>query len=119
MLSARGWIVLATGAFLWIAARLVGSPTLHMVAVGLVVVPVVSWIFVWWGRHRLTASRRLSAISVSLGAHLTVEVEVENHSATTTSFVLVQDAVPATLGRPARLVLTGLPGHNAQRVRYT
>src|SRR5207244_6621366 len=32
---------------------------------------------------------------------------------------LVQDAVPATLGRPARLVLTGLPGRNDQRVRYT
>src|SRR5439155_6886341 len=104
---------------LWIAARLVGSPTLHMAAVGLVLVPILSWIFVWRGRHRLVATRHLSTTSVSLGGQLTVEVEVENQSATPTSFVLVQDAVPATLGRPARLVLTGLPGRNDQRVRYT
>ena len=119
MLSARGWIVLGTGVFLWIAARMVGSPTLHMVSVGLVVVPLLCWIFVWRGRHRLVATRRMSGTNASLGSHLVVEIDVENRSATTTSFVLVQDAVPAQLGRPARLVLTGIPGHNEQRVRYS
>ena len=119
MLSARGWIVLASGLFMWIAARMVGSPTLHMVSVGILVVPIAAWVFVWRGRHRLVATRRLSATSVGLGGHLSVEVEVEKKSATTTSFVLVQDAVPPALGRPARLVLTGLPGHNTQRVRYS
>src|SRR5436305_14960027 len=101
MLSARGWIVLGTGVFLWIAARMVGSPTLHMVAVGFVVLPVVAWLFVWRGRHRLVAIRRLSDTSIGLGGTLTVEIEVENRSATTTSFVLVQDALPAAPGRPA------------------
>ena len=48
-----------------------------------------------------------------------MELEIQNRSSATTSFVLVQDAVPAALGRPARLVLTGLPGHNDQRVRYS
>ena len=74
MPSARGWIVLITGLFLWIAARLVGSPTLHMAAVGLVLVPILSWIFVWRNRHRLVATRRLSHTSVGLGTNLTVEV---------------------------------------------
>ena len=119
MLSTRGWIVLAAGVFLWIAARMVGSPTLHIVAVGFVVLPLVSWIFVWRGRHRLAAFRHVTSANVPVGGELAVDIEVENRSATTTSFVLVQDFVPIQLGRPARLVLTGLPGHNRQRVRYT
>jgi uncharacterized protein (DUF58 family) len=119
MLSARGWIVLGTGIFLWIAARMVGSPTLHIVAVGLIVLPLVSWVFVFRARHRLVAIRHLSTANVPVGTDLAVDVEVENSSATTTSFLLVQDFVPIQLGRPARLVLTGLPGHNTQRVRYT
>jgi uncharacterized protein (DUF58 family) len=63
-------------------------------------------------------TRRLSATKVPLGHQLSVDLEVENRSPTTTSFVLVEDRVPASLGRSARLVLTGLPGHNSQRVRY-
>src|SRR5438094_8100691 len=119
MLSARGWIVLSAGVFVWLAARMVGSPTLHIVAVGFVVLPIIAWIYVRRGRHRLVATRRLSNTSVPLGGHLVVDVEVENRSATATPFVLVQDTVPPSLGRPARLVLTGLPAHNSQRVRYT
>jgi uncharacterized protein (DUF58 family) len=119
MLSTRGWIVLGTGVFMWIAARMVGSPTLHIVAVGLVVLPLVSWIFVFRTRHHLVAVRRVGSASVPVGTELAVDLEVENRSSTTTSFVLVQDFVPIQLGRPARLVLTGLPSHNSQRVRYT
>src|SRR5438105_613518 len=119
MLSARGWMVLGTGAFLWIAARLVGSSTLHIVAVGIVALPVLAWIFVWRNRHHLVATRRLSNTTVPLGGTLTVDIEVENPSSTTTSFVLVRDEVPVSLGRSARLVLTGLPGRNSQRVRYS
>jgi uncharacterized protein (DUF58 family) len=118
MLSARGWIVLGTGIFLWIAARTVGSPTLHIVAVGFVVLPLISWVFVWRARHHLVATRKLSKTNVPVGGEIAVDVEVENRSATTTSFVLLQDFVPIQLGRPARLVLTGLPAHNSQRVRY-
>jgi uncharacterized protein (DUF58 family) len=48
-----------------------------------------------------------------------VELEVENRSPATTSFILLEDQVPSVLGRPARLVLTGLPARNSQRVAYT
>src|ERR687888_1397055 len=118
MLSARGWIVLGSGILLWIAARMVGSPSLHIVAVGVTILPVIAWAFVMVTRHRLAVVRRLSATKVPLGQRLSVDLEIENRSTTTTSFVLVEDKVPASLGRPARLVLTGLPARNSQRVRY-
>ena len=41
MLSARGWIVFGSGIFLWIAARMVGSPSLHIAAVGVAILPLV------------------------------------------------------------------------------
>ena len=118
MLSARGWIVLGSGLFLWVAARMVGSPGLHIVAAGVTVLPVVAWTFVVLTRHKLGVTRRLSATKVPLGQRLTVDIDIENNASAPTSFVLVEDRVPSALGRPARLVLTGLPGRNDQRVRY-
>jgi len=41
MLSARGWIVFGSGIGLWIAARMVGSPSLHIVAVGVTLLLVL------------------------------------------------------------------------------
>src|SRR5438309_686115 len=114
MLSPRGWIVLGGGLGLWIAARMVGSPDLHIVAVGVTLLPLAAWAFVMTTRHRLGVTRRLSATTVPLGHPLTVGLDVENRSASTTSFILVEERVPAGLGRSARLVLTGLPGHNSQ-----
>ena len=40
MPSGRGAVVFAAGIALWLAARVAGSPILHMVAVGLVVIDV-------------------------------------------------------------------------------
>src|SRR5438552_11763338 len=118
MLSARGWIVFGSGIGLWVAARMVGSPSLHIVAVGVTLLPIVAWVFVMITRHRLAVTRRLSHTKVPLGQRLTVDLEIENRSQSTTSFVLVEDKVPAALGRSARMVLTGLPGRNSQRVQY-
>ena len=111
-------MVLGAGIALWVAARMVGSPSLHIVAVGVTVLPLMARIFVMITRHRLAVVRRLSATKVPLGQRLTVDLTVENRSASTTSFILVEDRVPASLGRSARLVMTGLPGHNSQRVKY-
>ena len=119
MPSSRGIAVFGAGIALWLAARLLGSPDLHIVAVGVAVLPILAVIFVRWNRHRLLVTRRLSATKVMPGQRVTVELEVENDSAVSTSFVLLEDHMPPSLGRPARLVLTGLPGRNSQRVRYS
>ncbi len=119
MPSARGVAVFGAGIGLWLAARLVGSPDLHIVAVGVALLPLIAVVFVRWNRHRLLVTRRLSATKVRPGQRVGVELEVENDSPVSTSFVLLEDHMPASLGRPARLVLTGLPGRNSQRVSYS
>jgi uncharacterized protein (DUF58 family) len=119
MPSRRGYVVFAAGIGLWIAARLVGSPDLHIVAVGVALLPLAAGAFARWSRARLGVRRRLSATKVAPGQRVRVELEVENRSPATTSFILLEDQVPSALGRPARLVLTGLPARNSQRVAYT
>jgi len=117
--SARGALMLAAALGLWAAARVTGSPTLHMVAVGLVVLPLAAALFARWSRQRLRVRRRLSEHRVAPGRRVTVELEVENEAATSTSFLLVEDRLPASLGRPARLVLAGIPSRGKRRASYS
>lgn len=119
MPSGRGLVVFGGAILMWIAARFVGSPELHMVAVGLAVLPFASAVLVRWSRAKLQVTRRLSHTKVQPGQRVTVELEVENRAPTSTSFILVEDRLPPTLGRPARLVLSGIPGRNSQRVSYS
>ncbi len=118
MPSGRGAAVLAAGIALWLAARLLGSPAVHIVAVGLVALPFAAALFARWSHQRFEVRRRLSEVRVRPGQRLSVELEVRNRGALATSFLLVEDRVPAALGGPARLVLTGIPARNHQRVSY-
>jgi uncharacterized protein (DUF58 family) len=119
MPSARGAVVLGAGALLWIAARLVGSGDLHIVSVGVIALPFLAAGFARWSRQQLALTRRMTMNRVRPGQRVNVELEVHNRSAAPTSFLLLEDRIPATLGRPARIVLTGLPGRNSQRVSYS
>lgn len=119
MPSGRGVVVFAAGIGLWIAARVAGSPTLHMIAVGLVVLPFAAAAFARWSRQRLRIRRRLSDARVQPGQRVTVELEIENQAAAQTSFLLLEDQLPPALGRSARLVIAGLPGKAKQRVSYS
>lgn len=119
MPSARGVVVVLSGLSLWFAARLVGSADLHIVAVGVTVLPFAAALFARWSRQRIAVSRRLSVNRASLGQRVAVELEVHNRSTASTSFLLVEDKLPPAVGRSARLVLTGIPGRNRQRVGYS
>jgi uncharacterized protein (DUF58 family) len=119
MPSTRGAVVFGAGLLMWIAARLVGSPDLHIVAVGIAVLPFAAALFARWSRQQLAVTRRLSATRVPLGQRVTVDIEVHNQSPAATTYLLLEDRLPPALGRPARLVLTGLPGRNSQRVTYS
>ncbi len=119
MPSGRGVFVFAAGIGLWLAARIAGSTTLHMVAVGLVVLPFAAALFARWGKQRLRVRRRLSEARVQPGQRVRVEIEVENQSPAQTSFLLLEDRLPPALGRAARLVIAGLPPKAKQRVAYT
>ena len=119
MPSGRGLVVLAAAVGLWVVARIAGSPTLHMISVGLAVLPFGAALFARWSRQRLRIRRRLSDARVQPGQRVQVELEVENQSPTQTSFLLIEDRLPASLGRSARLVIAALPGKDRQRVRYS
>lgn len=109
----------AAGIGVWAAARITGSTTLHMVAVGLVVLPFAAAALARRSRQRLRLRRRLSDTRVQPGQRVHVELEVENHSSTQTSFLLVEDRLPSALGRSARLVIAAMPPRDRQRVRYS
>ena len=119
MPSGRGAVVFAAGIALWLAARVAGSPILHMVAVGLVVLPFAAALFARWSRFRVSVRRRLSDQRIAPGQRVTVELEVENESPVWTSFLLLEDAIPRLLGRNARVVVAGIPPRSKQRVTYT
>jgi len=118
MPSGRGVLVFAAGLGLWAAARVAGSPTLHMIAVGLVVLPFAAALLARWSRTRLRVRRRISGTRVRPGQRISVDLEIENLSPVGTSFLLLEDRLPAALGRSARLVLTGLPPKDREHVSY-
>jgi len=119
MPSGRGMAVLFTGLAMWLAARIIGSPGLEVVALGLAALPAIAALFVRWSRQRIAIHRRLSDVRVAPGTRVTVQIEIENRSPATTSFLLLEDRLPTALGRPARLVVSGIPPHGSQRVTYT
>jgi uncharacterized protein (DUF58 family) len=119
MPSGRGALVFAAGIVCWAAGRILGSATLHMVAVGLVVLPFGAALAARWSRQRLRVRRRLSETRIQPGQRVYVELEVENRSPTQTSYLLIEDRLPAVLGRSARLVIASLRGKDRQRVRYS
>ena len=118
MLTRRGWAAVAAAASTWVVARLIGSPDLHMMAVGILVLPLLALAFVRLSRPRLEVHRHLSTNRASLGSRVTVSVVVANHGRATTSFLLLEDAVPSALGRPARQVVAGIPPRREQTVSY-
>ena len=118
MPTGRGWAAFGSGIVLWIAARLMGSPDLHMVAVGVFILPLLAALFVQWNRLRLDVRRELSAGRVFPDTPVTVTLTVENHGPGTLPFLLLEDALPPALARPARVVVGGVPPRNDQVVSY-
>ncbi|MGH2682657.1 MAG: DUF58 domain-containing protein [Actinomycetota bacterium] len=119
MLTGRGVAVLAAGLTLWIAARIMGSQDLHIVAVGLVVLGGLAAGGVRFLRQTVEANRRLSLSRAFPGARVRVELEVRNVGRSRTGVLLLEDRLPAGLGRAARAVLGGIPPRGKQTVSYS
>ena len=119
MLAGRGVTVFVTGLAMWLAARLLGSPGLEVVAVGITVLPLVAAYAATRGGRKLLARRRLSEIRVTPGTRVTVTLELENRSPLRTSFLLLEDRLPTPLGRAARLVIGGVSPGTRERATYT
>jgi uncharacterized protein (DUF58 family) len=118
VLTERAWAVIAGGVLLWLASRAVGSPDLHIVAVGLLALVPLAALFVLLRRPRLEATRRLSARRAFPGTRIRVLLEVRNLGGSGTSPVLLEDRLPPALGAPARLVVPHIPAGTRQSVDY-
>ncbi|HXF56692.1 MAG TPA: DUF58 domain-containing protein [Actinomycetota bacterium] len=119
MPTRRGWAVLGAALLLWAAARVVGSQDLHMVAAGLAVLPFLATAFVHWNRVHLTVRRHLSSARVFAGQRVTVTLTVANRGPGTAPFLLLEDTLPPSLGKAARLVTSGIPPRREQVLSYT
>jgi uncharacterized protein (DUF58 family) len=119
MPTRRGWTAFSAGLLMWIVARLIGSPELHMLAAGLAALPWLATLLVRWTPVGLDVRRHLSAARATLGSRVDVHLTLENRARTPTSFLLLEDAVPAGLGTPARMVATGIPPRCDQTMRYS
>ena len=119
MFTPRGVTVCVAGVAMWFVARLIGSAGLEVVGIGFVLLPVVAGLFLRWTERRVSVRRRLSDVRVGPGTRLTVQLDVENRSTAPSSFLMLEDQLPPTLGRSARLVVASVPGRRAQRVSYS
>ncbi|MFI5053781.1 MAG: DUF58 domain-containing protein, partial [Acidimicrobiia bacterium] len=119
MPSGRGVAAVLAGLAMWLVARIIGSPGLEVIGVGIASLPLIAALFVRFGHQRIAVRRRLSDVRVTPGTRVTVQLEIENRSTAATSFLLLEDRVPPPLGRPARLVVSAIPGRQSQQVAYT
>ena len=119
MLASRGVTVALAGLAMWFAARLIGSPGLEVVAIGIGVLPFLAALSLRINRKELDVRRRLSESRVGPGTRVTVTLEIRNRSTGRTPMLLVEDVLPPALGRPARLVVSGIGGRASQSLSYT
>jgi uncharacterized protein (DUF58 family) len=119
MLAGRGVAVFATGLAMWVAARLLGSPGLEIVAIGITVLPLLAAWATKRSARKILIRRRLSDVRVVPGTRVQVTLELENASPIPTSFLLLEDRLPTPLGRAARLVMGGIDPSTRERATYT
>ncbi|MEP6757573.1 MAG: DUF58 domain-containing protein [Actinomycetota bacterium] len=118
-LTPRGISVAVAGVLMWLTARFLGSPGLEVIAIGLLALPFIAGANLRWGNRAVSVGRHLSDARVTPGTRVTVRLDVSNPSGGSTSFLLLEDRLPPALGRPARLVVTGVGPRGTQRVSYS
>jgi uncharacterized protein (DUF58 family) len=95
-----------------------GSRDLHMIAAGVLALPFLAALFVQWNRVHLDVHRSLSAVRVFPGTKVAVNLSVHNGGPGTAPFLLMEDSLPSEFGKPARVVVTGIPARERQEVSY-
>jgi uncharacterized protein (DUF58 family) len=118
VITRRGWAIVATGVALYVASRATGSPNLHMVGFGTLLLPLIAAGFIRWSRQPFTVSRHLAATRGFPGNRVRVDLLIRNEGKRSTSIIFLEDEVPAALGRPARAVVPSIPALNQQTVSY-
>ena len=104
-LTTRGRCFLAAGAAAAASAVVLGERDLLRVAVLLVALPLLSLAVVLRTRYRLSCARRVEPTRVRAGQTASVVLRLDNVSRLPTGLLLLEDALPYSLGGRPRFVL--------------
>ena len=77
MLTPRGITVALAGVGMWVAARILGSPGLETVAIGLLLLPFIAGAVRPLGTRTIQVQRHLSEPRVAPGTRVTVRLDVD------------------------------------------
>jgi uncharacterized protein (DUF58 family) len=117
-LTTRGRCLLAAGLALCACAAGLGQRDLMRAGVFLAVLPVAAVAVVARTRYRLSCSRRLDPPRVEAGRTATVRLRLDNVSRLPSGVLLMEDALPYTLGGRPRFVLDKVEPRGVRDVTY-
>ena len=117
-LTTRGRCLLAAGLTLALCAVVLGQRDLLRAAVFLVALPLAALGVVSRSRYRLACSRSLAPPRVEAGHPSTVQLQLDNVSRLPSGVLLMEDALPYTLGGRPRFVLDKVEPRGVRQVTY-
>ena len=117
-LTTRGRCLLAAGLALALCAVVLGQRDLLRAAVFLVALPLAALAIVSRSRYRLACDRSLSPPRVEAGHPTTVELQLDNVSRLPSGVLLMEDALPYSLGGRPRFVLDKIEPRGVRQVTY-
>jgi uncharacterized protein (DUF58 family) len=117
-LTTRGRCLLAAGVALAVCAGALGQRDLLRAAVFLVALPLCAVAVVARTRYRLACTRRLDPPRVESGRPSTVRLRLDNVSRLPSGVLLMEDALPYTLGGRPRFVLDRVEPQGVRDVSY-
>jgi uncharacterized protein (DUF58 family) len=117
-LTTRGRCLLAAGTALVLCAAALGQRDLLRAGVFLVVLPLAAVAVVARTRYRLACTRHLDPARVEAGRPSTVHLRLDNVSRLPSGVLLMEDALPYTLGGRPRFVLDKVEPRGVRDVSY-
>ncbi|HUR50940.1 MAG TPA: DUF58 domain-containing protein [Mycobacteriales bacterium] len=117
-LTTRGRCLLAAGVSLAVCATLLGQRDLLRAAVFLLGLPLAAVVLVSRTRYRLACGRQLDPPRVEAGRTATVRLRLDNVSRLPSGVLLMEDALPFSLGGRPRFVLDRVEPKGVREVSY-
>jgi uncharacterized protein (DUF58 family) len=117
-LTTRGRCLLAAGISLSVCSIVLGQRDLLRAGVFIAVLPVAAVAVVARTRYRLSCNRRLDPARVEAGRVATVRLRLDNVSRLPSGVLLMEDALPYTLGGRPRFVLDRVEPRGVRDVTY-
>jgi uncharacterized protein (DUF58 family) len=118
-LTTRGRAFLAAGLTCVACAIALGQQDLLRAGILVLMLPVATLLFVGRARYRLSCTRALQPMRVPVGRPTTVTLELKNAGRLPSSVLMLEDAVPYTLGTRPRFVIDQIGPRWRREISYT